>query len=122
MTATLNVPYYGQVGPGADEHNNDCDAGASKSFGEYAGAVMSAIDTIYHEVMPTGDSYLSVGNLLSGLSKRGIKCEWDVNYALKDLWEVLSNGSPAIALIRYGALASNRFQANIRKRITGFSN
>ncbi len=111
-TAFLAVPYYGQVGKGADEHNNDCGAASVKAVGEYAGVSMPSIDVVYNEVLPSGDSYLSVGNLLTSLAKHGVKCEWDANYTMKDLWEVLSNGSPTIALIRYGALSSirpNRF-------------
>jgi len=110
--ACLHVTCYNQVGQGADEHNNDCGAAGVKSVGEFAGATMPNIDTIYNEVMPSGDVYLSVGNLLSSLARRGVKCDWDARYTLKDLWEVLANGSPAIALIRYGALSAirpNRF-------------
>ncbi len=110
--ACLNVAYFGQVGKGADENNNDCGAAGVKSVGEFAGATMPVIDTIYNEVMPSGDVCLSVGNLLASLARRGVKCEWDAGYSLKDLWETLANGSPTIALIRYGALSTirpNRF-------------
>jgi hypothetical protein len=108
MTSILNVPYIGQVGEGANAHGNDCGASSAAMIIKGLIGYVPTVDSLYDEVRPSGDSYLSVGDLMKLLSARGIKCEWDANYATKDLYWTLVQGIPVIALIRYGALSSIR--------------
>jgi len=108
MTSILNVPYIGQVGEGANAHGNDCGASSAAMIIKGLIGSVPTVDSLYDEVRPSGDSYLSVGDLMKLLSARGIKCEWDANYAIKDLYWTLVQGIPVIALIRYGALSSIR--------------
>lgn len=108
MTSILTVPYIGQVGEGASAHGNDCGAASAAMIIKNLLGIVPTVDSLYDEVRPIGDSYLSVGDLMNLLSKRGIRCDWDANYQTKDLYWTLTDGIPVIALIRYGALSSIR--------------
>jgi hypothetical protein len=108
MTSILNVPYIGQVGEGANAHGNDCGASSVAMIIKMLTNNVPTVDSLYDEVKPSGDSYLSVSDLMILLNKRGIKCDWDAGYAIKDLYWTLTDGIPVIALIRYGALSPIR--------------
>ena len=108
MTAFWNVPYIGQVGSGANEHGNDCGASSAAMVIQFCGVQPPTIDTLFNEANPNGDAYLSVGDLLGMLSRRGINADWDANITNVELFRILSTGVPVIALIRYGALETIR--------------
>lgn len=104
MTSYWNVPYVGQVGSGADEHGNDCGAASEAMVKRYFLGDSPTVDALYNAIRPSGDSYLSVGELLSQLTKAGIPCQWDAGIPTTELYSILAEGVPGIALIRYGAL------------------
>jgi hypothetical protein len=108
MTSLLSVPYIGQVGFGSDEHGNDCGAASAAMLIKFAGVNCPIVDVLYNEVRLSGNNYLSIGDLMALLSHRNIKSEWFANTATKDLFWVLVQGTPVIALIRYGALETIR--------------
>lgn len=112
MSFLLKVPYFGQVGTGSDAFSNDCGATCVKMVLEYAGISTPNVDYLFAEINPKNDKYLSINDLLHLLGSRNLQTAYKEGVSNKDLWEILSNGTAPIALIRYGALASirpNRF-------------
>ncbi len=108
MTSILNVPYVGQVGVGANEHGNDCGPTSAAMVIGYFGLTVPTVDSLFNEVVPSGDYYTSFGDISRLLDNRGISPNYDANVSTKDLFWILAGGVPAIALIRYGALSTIR--------------
>lgn len=102
------IPYVGQVGTGANEHGNDCGAACAAMIISAAGMDFVSVDAIYNEINPKNDTYLSVGGVMSVLSRRGIDVDWDANIPTSRLKSYTDSGRPCIALIRYGALSGIR--------------
>lgn len=108
MTSILSVPYIGQVGPGANEHGNDCGAAELQGVFTYAGKPAASVDALYNEIFPSGDAYLSVAGLMQASFKRSIDCDWDAPISTDRLVALVKAGNPVIALIKYGDLAKIR--------------
>lgn len=108
MTSILKVPYVGQVGMGADEHGSDCGAASISMIIQYMGIDAPTVDTLYNEMYPNGNKYLSVSDLMIALSKRNIDSDFEAGISTKDLFWILKNKIAPVALIRYGALSKIR--------------
>ena len=105
MPNTLQVPFVSQVTPGAQEHNNDCGAASALMIlRAYHLDIAETVDQLYNEIQPSGDTALSIGGLQRVLAARRITNEYRVNVQLSDLFTLLVDNRPAIALIHYGAL------------------
>jgi len=103
-----NVPYVGQVGPGADEHGNDCGPACAAMVMKFFGVDTPPVDALFNEVQPSGDSYTSFGDICKLWDARGIDADYAQEVGLGELYEYLIKGAPVVALIRYGALESIR--------------
>jgi hypothetical protein len=108
VTAILSVPYIGQVGIGADEHGSDCGAASLAMLLLYGNVYCPTVDTLYNNMYPNGNKYLSYSDLMIYLSKIDWDSDYEVGVSTKDLFWILKNGIAPIALIRYGALSSIR--------------
>lgn len=108
MTSTLNVPYVGQVGVGANEHGSDCGAASISMVIQYMGTDAPSVDKLYNEMYPSGNIYLSVSDLMMALSRRNIDSDFDAGVETKDLFWILKRKIAPVALIRYGALSKIR--------------
>jgi hypothetical protein len=107
MTAFWNVPYYGQVGEGANEHGSDCGPTCAAMIIAWNGITPPSIDVLFNEVS-SGNGYTSYGDIGAILSHHGIKAEYDAGISTQELFTILSGGVPVITLIRYGALETIR--------------
>jgi predicted double-glycine peptidase len=109
MASTIDTPYVGQVGQNANQHGNDCGAASvamvlSKIIGK-----SPTVDSLYDEVRPSGNEYLSVDDLMTLLSRRGVSSYWKTGMSLADLYWVLATEKvPVICLVNYGALYTLR--------------
>lgn len=108
MTSYLNVLYIGQVGTGANEHGNDCGAACAAMIIKFAGLPVPTVDALYNEINPINDKYLSVGGVMGALLSRGIDCDWDAGVSTERLRQIVNDGNPCIALIKYGDLSKIR--------------
>ena len=108
MTATLPVPYVGQVGSGADEHGNDCGPASAAMILKFAEEACPTVDALFNEVQPGGDVYTSFGDLCKILDARGIDVDYAAGVGMGELYEYLTRGMPLIALIHYDSLESIR--------------
>jgi len=102
--ATLPVPYVSQVGPGADQHHNDCGAAAGAMLVEaYTGNAISP-DEFYRKTGMSGDKYLSAYQIMTVMKSLGVDSTWYKDLTQADLYGFLIRQRPVIALISYATL------------------
>ena len=110
----LPVPYVSQLGPGAEEHRNDCGAACGVMLVKtYFPENNVTVNVFYNTCNPQGDVYLSASQIISALAVNNVRSTWEENQDLDKLFDLLRNGQPAIALINYGVLV----QANLTEKI-----
>lgn len=101
----LPVGYVSQLYADAFEHNNDCGAACGvmlvKAFHPEA---KITVDEFYNLCQPTGDVYLSAGQITTALARLQVVSTWKYSIGLHDLFDLLHAGRPVIALINYGVL------------------
>ena len=101
----LPVPYVSQLQQGALGHNNDCGAAAVLMILRAYGLRKDyTVDQLYDSIQPSGDVYLSVSGMMSAMLSAGLKSEWKAGISINNLFGILVEKKPAIALIHYGRL------------------
>jgi len=102
--STLPLPYISQVGPGADNHRNDCGAAAGAMLVEaYTGQAITP-DEFYRKTGLSGDRYLSAYQIMNVMKDLGVNATWYKDLTLPDLYSFLIRKRPVIALISYATL------------------
>lgn len=104
-TSLLSVPYISQIGPTADAHNNDCGAASALMLLKAYQNIDMTVDQFYTTFNISKDVYLSVAQLRTALSSRGIKTDYEANLKIQDVFANLALGIPLIALFKYKVLA-----------------
>jgi hypothetical protein len=105
MPNTLPVPFISQVTQGSQEHNNDCGAASALMvLRAYNVGLTETVDQLYNEIQPSGDTALSMSGLQRALANHLVTNEYRVNVMLPDLYKLMIESRPAIALIHYGVL------------------
>jgi hypothetical protein len=100
----LPVPYFSQLGPGADEHSNDCGpACAVMLLSAYQKCTLTP-NEFYARFGIQGDLYLSVNQLRNAMSSVGLLTDFKANLSISDLFGALASGKPLIVLLRYKTL------------------
>lgn len=101
----LPVPYISQITPGALIHNNDCGAACALMVARtYNQAKDKTVDQIYDRIAPAGDIPLSASGLQAALGYYGVKSLWMAGVHIHDMYDVLADWKPIIALIHYDPL------------------
>ena len=104
-TSLLPVPFISQLGPDADQHNNDCGAASGAMvLKAYTGLSLTP-DEFYDKAHPDGDVYLGVGEITQVLSANGLGTSWDTNLSLGNLFLALTEFKPPIVLFKYNSLS-----------------
>jgi hypothetical protein len=112
----LPVPYFSQVGPGADANCNDCGAAAGLMvLKAYNNALNMNVDQFYKSANPAGQNMpLWIGQIRAVLSANGVATEYKVAFDESMLFNCLRQRKPVIALFKYGTL--------VEKGLTQFTN
>jgi hypothetical protein len=105
----LPISVVRQLGPGADEHGNDC--GIACTLGWMQGYKIHdieslSVDKAYNRIEPCEDTELSGGDLITLMATFGLSAGWRANLTVIDLFEYLSRGQGVIALIWYEPLVT----------------
>jgi Papain-like cysteine protease AvrRpt2 len=102
----LPVPYFAQLGPGADANHNDCGAAAGLMVLKAHDQVLQMnVDQFYKEANPTGvNDPLWVGQIRKVLSTHTVATDYKVAFDEPMLFNCLRQRKPVIALFNYGTL------------------
>jgi hypothetical protein len=102
----LPVPYFSQVGAGADANSNDCGAASGLMvLKAYLPAVDMNVDKFYKAANPTGQNApLWIGQIRAVLTANAIATEYKVGMDESMLFNCLRQRKPVIALFKYGTL------------------
>lgn len=112
----LPVPYFSQVGPGADANYNDCGAASGLMvLKAYNSAMNMNVDQFYKAANPAGQNLpLWIGQVRAVLTSNGINTEYKVAFDESMLFNCMRQKKPVIALFKYGTL--------VDKGLTQFTN
>jgi GH25 family lysozyme M1 (1,4-beta-N-acetylmuramidase) len=100
----LNIPYIPQIGPGADQHQNDCGAACGAMIVSGYKDAMITPDEFYYKTGVTSDQFLSFGAVKYVLANYGITAEYQAGLTPGALYEILASKRPVICLILYSEL------------------
>lgn len=102
----LPVPYYSQVGEGANQNSNDCGAASGLMvLKAHKSNLVMNVDQYYKAANPTGvNESLWVGQVRQVLSSNGVATEYKVGFDELMLFNCLRQRKPVIALFKYGTL------------------
>jgi hypothetical protein len=104
----LPVPYFSQLGVGADEHNADCGAASGLMVLKAYKDVTMNVDQYYDQASLDPDRTkadpLSINEVRSVLTLNGITTEYQVPFEQDMLFRCLQELKPVIALIKYATL------------------
>jgi hypothetical protein len=98
------VPYKSQLGEGADAHRNDCGAASAVMLIKGYLNVDMTPDDFYAKYAITGDPYLSITQLRTGMGGLGLLTDMRAGLTIQDLFNVFAQNKPAIVLLRYKVL------------------
>jgi hypothetical protein len=112
----LPVPYFSQLGEGANQNGNDCGAAAGLMvLKTHNRNLVMNVDQFYKEANPTGaNEPLWVGQIRQVLTAHAIVTEYKVGFDETMLFNCLRQRKPVIALFKYGTL--------VDKGLTQFTN
>lgn len=119
MPNTLSVPHVSQIVAGALEHNNDCGAAAVSGILLAYNIGKATVDEIYNRIT-TGDRSIKIGELQAILAVNRVTNEYKNNTRLGELYDIIRQNRPAIALIRYGILVDAKLTERTRFRAGHF--
>jgi len=100
----LPVPYFSQLGAGADQFINDSGAAAGAMLIQaYTDQTITPAE-FYEQTGQIGDAPLSFAQISSTLSAKGLPVELRSGLKLADLSLILFSGRPVIALVKQTVL------------------
>jgi hypothetical protein len=112
----LAVPYFSQLGPGADEHNSDCGSASGLMVLKAYKDVTMNVDQFYNQANtdPAHTKFdpLAINEIRSVLTVNGIMTEYKVPFEQQLLFQCLQEQKPVIALFKYATLRD----ANLTER------
>ena len=113
----LPVPYFPQLGLGADANHNDCGAAAGLMvLKAHDPALAMTVDQFYKEANPTGhNDPLWVGQVRAVLSTHSVSTDYKALFDEMIVFNCLRKRQPIIALFNYGVLVDKGFT-----QFTGF--
>lgn len=105
----LPVPYFSQLGIGADQNRNDCGAASGLMvLKAYKPNVQLTVDDFYRLANPNGrDDPLWVGQIRNALKAHGLTTEYKHSLTEAMVFNLLLQKRPVIALVHYGTLVDN---------------
>jgi len=106
----LPVVDRSQIGPGADEHHNDCGpASDAMLLRTYNLAMQVTVDELYNQLVPAGDVPISASALMRQMTSYGLKTTWYIETKTDQVYGYLRARRPVLALVHYGTLVDAGF-------------
>src|SRR5512136_908479 len=104
----LAVPYFSQVGDGANQNTNDCGAAAGLMvLKAYNNALAMNVDQFYKAANPSGQNQpLFIGQVRAVLTANGVPTEYKVGFDETMLFNCIRQKKPVIVLFKYGTLVA----------------